>query len=181
VFAVQINYADMDAQFMGKINDIYHQYIVYASSDGKQWKTIIDKSNNTKDIPHDYVELPTAVKARYLKLLNLHVPSGKFAISGFRIFGKGNGFPPDSVKNFIVLRTQKDKRSAWIKWSPVDNAYAYNIYVGTAPDKLYTSIMVYGKNEYFYKSMDKDLSYYFTIVAINENGVSSPLRVVKVE
>jgi len=181
VFAVQINYADMDAQFMGKINDIYHQYIVYASSDGKQWKTIIDKSNNTKDIPHDYVELPTAVKARYLKLLNLHVPSGKFAISGFRIFGKGNGFPPDSVKNFIVLRTQKDKRSAWIKWSPVDNAYAYNIYVGTAPDKLYTSIMVYGKNEYFYKSMDKDISYYFTIVAINENGVSSPLRVVKVE
>jgi F5/8 type C domain. len=179
VFAVQINYADMDAQFMGKINDIYHQYIVYASSDGKQWKTIIDKSNNTKDIPHDYVELPTAVKARYLKLLNLHVPSGKFAISGFRIFGKGNGFPPDSVKNFIVLRTQKDKRSAWIKWSPVDNAYAYNIYVGTAPDKLYTSIMVYGKNEYFYKSMDKDISYYFTIVAINENGVSSPLRVVK--
>ena len=37
------------------------------------------------------------------------------------------------VQNFIVLRTEKDKRSAYIKWRPVDNAYAYNIYYGTRP------------------------------------------------
>ncbi|KYP15657.1 MAG: hypothetical protein A1D16_10875 [Flavihumibacter sp. CACIAM 22H1] len=59
------------------------------------------------------------------------MPTGKFALSGFRVFGKGKGAVPEKVKTFLVLRTEKDKRSAYIKWSPVDNAYAYNIYYGT--------------------------------------------------
>ena len=109
------------------------------------------------------------------------MPTGKFAISGFRVFGNGNGATPAEVKNFIVLRTEKDKRSAWIKWMPVDNAYAYNIYVGIAPDKLYNCIMVHNANEYYFKAMDKDRPYYFSIEAINENGVSKSSAVIKVE
>jgi len=112
---------------------------------------------------------------------NIHMPTGKFAISGFRVFGNGNGAVPGEVKNFIVLRTEKDKRSAWLKWIPVDNAYAYNIYVGVAPDKLYNCIMVRSSNEYYFKAMDKDRPYYFSIEAINENGVSKPTAVMKVE
>jgi xylan 1,4-beta-xylosidase len=81
----------------------------------------------------------------------------------------------------MVLRTEKDKRSAFIKWNPVDNAYAYNIYYGTAPDKLYTAIMVHGNNEYWLKTMDNMKTYYFTIEAINENGVSTRFETVKVE
>ncbi|HVW59727.1 MAG TPA: hypothetical protein VHC48_06825, partial [Puia sp.] len=115
------------------------------------------------------------------KLENIHMPTGKFAISGLRIFGNGAGTPPDSVKQFIVLRTEKDKRSAWIKWSPVDNAYAYNIYTGIAPDKLYNCIMVQDANEYYDKLMDKDKAYYFTIEAINENGVSACKQIIKVD
>ena len=38
------------------------------------------------------------------------MPTGKFAISGFRVFGNGNGAPPPTVKTFMVLRTEKDKR-----------------------------------------------------------------------
>jgi len=90
-------------------------------------------------------------------------------------------FYTPSVKEFIVLRTEKDKRSAFIKWSPVDNAYAYNIYYGTQPDKLYTSIMVHGNNEYWLKTMDSQKVYYFTIESINENGTSSRMTVKKVE
>lgn len=78
-------------------------------------------------IPHEYVELATPVNARYIKLENIHVPSGKFAISGFRVFGNGQGTKPKPVKDFMVLRTEKDKRSAWIKWGPVGEAYAYII------------------------------------------------------
>jgi hypothetical protein len=85
------------------------------------------------------------------------------------------------VKQFIVLRTEKDKRSAYIKWSPVDNAFAYNIYYGTDPAKLYTCVMVHDFNEYWLKTMDKLKTYYFTIEAINENGVSSKTRVMRVE
>jgi hypothetical protein len=112
---------------------------------------------------------------------NIHMPTGKFAISGLRVFGNGNGAKPDTVKNFIVLRTEKDKRGAWIKWRLDDNAYAYNIYYGTAPDKLYNCIMVYDANDYWFKAMDKEKQYYFTIEAINENGVSAKTQVIKVE
>jgi hypothetical protein len=157
------------------------QYKIYHSADGKKWKLLIDKSNNKTDVPHDYVELEDSVQTRFIKLENIHMPGGKFAISGLRVFGNGNGPKPDTVKQFIVLRTEKDKRSAWIKWSPVDNAYAYNIYMGIAPDKLYNCIMVHSNNEYYCKSMDREKPYYFCIEAINENGVSARSKMIKVE
>ena len=180
--ALQINYADqdVDSSFLGKINGIYHQYKIYQSDDGKKWKLLVDKSNNKTDVPHDYIELTQPTSARYLKLENIHMPTGKFAISGFRVFGNGNGSKPSSVKDFIVLRTEKDKRSAWLKWRLVDNAYAYNIYAGLAPDKLYNCTMVHGVNEYYYKVMDSQVPYYFCIEAVNENGVSERTKIVKV-
>ena len=181
VRAIQINYADQDATFSGKQTNIYHQYKFWSSLDGKKWKLLIDKSKNSTDVPHDYIELEKPVEARYVRLENIHVPTGKFAISGLRVFGNGHGNKPDAVEKFVVLRTEKDQRSAWIKWSPVDNAFGYNIYVGTAPDKLYNCIMVYGANEYWFKAMDKTIPYYFTIEAINENGVSLSSKVVKSE
>lgn len=177
VYAVQINYADQDAEFRGKQLNIFHQYQVLYSLDGKSWKILIDKSKNTKDVPHDYVELTTYVKARYLKMVNLHMPTGKFALSGFRVFGLGTGEKPKAVEQFIVLRSdQTDRRNAWIKWKPVDNAYAYNIYAGTSPDKLYNCTMVYNANEYYYPYMDSRKPYYFAIEAINENGCSEWTR-----
>ncbi|MBK8556444.1 MAG: family 43 glycosylhydrolase [Lewinellaceae bacterium] len=181
VRAVQINYADQDATFLGKQTDIFHQYKIWQSADGKKWTLLIDKSANKTDIPHDYVELPYPVQTRFLKLENQHIPSGKFAISGFRVFGKGAGTPPDTVGTFMVLRTEKDKRSAWLRWNPVDNAWAYNIYFGTDPKKLYNCIMVHDANEYYYKGMDRTKTYYFRIEAINENGISKPSATQKVE
>lgn len=178
VLAIQINFADQDVEFMGKTEGKFHQYIIYHSTDGKNWKVLVDKSENKKDVPHDYIELSTPVETRYLKLENLHMPTGKFAISGFRVFGHGNGEKPNGVKQFMVLRTEKDPRSAWLKWSPVDNAYAYNIYYGTHPDKLYTCIMVHDANEYWLKSLDLKSDYYFTIEALNENGASSRYQLV---
>ncbi len=32
------------------------------------------------------------------------MPTGKLAISGFRVFGKGAGKIPEAVQNFVVLR-----------------------------------------------------------------------------
>ncbi len=183
VNAVQINYADqdVDSNRLGKWNDQYHQYKLYYSTDGKKWTVLIDKSNNKTDIPHEYVELERPVQARFLKLENIHMPTGKFAISGFRVFGNGNGAKPGEVKDFIVLRTEKDKRSAWIRWRKEDNAYAYNIYYGVAPDKLYNCIMVYNDNQYWFKAMDKLKPYYFSIEAVNENGVSEKAKVMEVQ
>lgn len=183
VNAIQINYADQDvaSDRLGKRTDQYHQYILHYSLDGRKWKVLVDKSSNLTDVPHDYIELAEPVLARFIKLENVHMPTGKFALSGLRIFGNGNGGAPEKVKDFVVLRTEKDKRSAFLKWKPVDNAYAYNIYYGTAPDKLYTSIMVLGNNEYWLKTMDRTKDYFFTIEAINENGISEKVEVIKAE
>jgi hypothetical protein len=93
----------------------------------------------------------------------------------------GHGEKPSKVTGFTVLRTEKDKRSAWIKWNNVDNAYAYNIYIGTEPDKLYNCIMVYNANEYWLKSMDKEKPYFFVIEPINESGTGEPGKVLEVE
>lgn len=181
VNAVQINYADQDAAFMGKSQAVYHQYKLYYSADGKKWNMLADKSNNKTDVPHDYIELQNPVKARFIKLENVQMPTGKFAISGLRVFGNGNGPVPQAVEGFIVLRTEKDKRSAYIKWKPVDNAYAYNIYYGTEPEKLYSCIMVHDFNEYWFKAMDKNKAYYFSIEAVNENGVSEKTKVIRAD
>jgi hypothetical protein len=189
VNAVQINYADQDVSFpkeidtifLGKTQGLYHQYKLYYSIDGKKWTVLADKSNNKTDVPHDYIELNAPVRARYIKLENIHMPTGKFAISGLRVFGNGNGAKPGPVKELIVLRTEKDPRSAWIKWMAVDNAYAYNIFFGTAPGKLYNCIMVHDANEYYYKGMDKQKTYYYSIESVNENGVSERSQVIEVK
>ncbi|HTS43594.1 MAG TPA: family 43 glycosylhydrolase [Puia sp.] len=183
VRAIQINYADQDVDtgFLGKIKGLYHQYRLWQSNDGTHWQILVDKSKNATDIPHEYVELQQPVEARFIKLENIHMPTGKFAISGLRVFGKGHGPAPDTVKKFMVLRSENDKRDAVIKWFAVNNAYGYNIYYGIAPDKLYNCIMVYGDNEYYFKAMDKDRTYYFCIEAINENGISHRTTVIKSE
>lgn len=185
IHAIQVNYADQDAEFLGKQTDTYHQYRILISSDGKNWSTLVDKSRNKTDVPHDYIELSQPAKGRYLKLENIHMPTGKFALSGFRVFGTGSGAKPGPVENFIVLRAAPDKygerRSAWMKWRTNGLADGYVIYFGKSPDKLYGSIMVYGRNEYYFTGMDRTDEYYFQIEAFNNNGISGRTDILKVE
>jgi hypothetical protein len=116
---------------MGKTLGKMHQYKIYGSDDGKKWSVIVDKSKNTKDVPHDYVELEKPAKARFLKMENLKMPTGKFALSGFRVFGKG---PGKSLKSrrfcSFTSRSQKygERRSIWMKWQQNPEADGYVIY-----------------------------------------------------
>ena len=185
VNAIQINYADQDSEFRGKTLGKMHQYKIYGSNDGKNWKVIVDKSKNTTDVPHDYTELQTPVKTRFLKMENLKMPTGKFALSGFRVFGRGSGKVPGKVENFVPLRADPKKygerRSIWMKWQQNPEADGYVIYFGKDPDKLYGSIMVYGKNEYFFTGADRTDAYYFQIEAFNNNGVSERSEIYKSE
>lgn len=181
VRAVQVNYADQDATVMGKVPGLYHQYRFLASSDGEHWQTITDKSGNRTDVPHDYIELPNAIEARYVRIENVHVPTGKFALSGLRVFGRGQGTKPNPVQRLVIQRGQTDRRNAWIKWQMAPDAVGYVIYCGVRPDKLYTSVMVYSASEYTFRAMDKNKPYYFQIEAFNENGISDRSAVVQVE
>ena len=179
--AIQINYADEGSELMGKYTNIYHQYQVYVSDDGKQWYLIVDKSKNTKDVPHDYVVLEKPTQARFVKMVNIHVPDGKFAISGLRVFGKGNGKDPGTVKNFVPLRGDSERRNVWLKWALNPNATGYNIYFGTDPNKLYNSVMVYSASEYYLNALEKNEAYYFQIEAFNESGIGPRTAVLKAD
>lgn len=185
VNAIQVNYADQDAEFRGKTQGKMHQYRILASNDGKKWTVAVDKSKNQTDVPHDYIELEKPVKARFLKMEILKMPTGKFALSGFRVFGKGAGERPKPIENFVPLRADPKKfgerRSIWMKWQQNADADGYVIYFGKDPDKLYGSIMVYGKNEYFFTGADRTDAYYFQIEAFNANGISERTKVFKSE
>jgi xylan 1,4-beta-xylosidase len=173
VRAVQVNYADEGVEVFDKQGPgFYHQYRILHSRDGKTWRTLVDKSQNRRDVPHDYVELPRAVRTRYVKIVNDRMPSGKFALSDLRVFGEAAGNPPAAVQNFRVERRADDPREAHFSWDGVSGADRYLIRYGIRPDKLYNSMMVTGANSYVFRGMDRGTRYFFTIEAVGETGIS---------
>lgn len=180
VFAVQVNYHDYKSGLYGKIPGLHHRYFIEGSIDGKSWITLVDRKNNFRDVPNDYVELAIPQTVRYIRYNNIHVPTPYLAISGLRIFGKGQGKAPQAVKNFSVQR-KVDRRDAMITWDKQPNAQGYNVLWGIAPDKLYNSWMVYDKNSLDLKSLATDQIYYMSVEAFNENGVSEKTKIIKVE
>lgn len=179
VRAIQLNAYEHKAVQHNKAMDLYHQYRIYHSTDGASWELVADKSDNDKDVPHDYIELREPLYTRYLKVVNEHVPSGHFALSGFRIFGKGDGEAPAAVRKLTVDRSSADPRNAFLSWTPAANAYGYNLYYGIAPDKLYNCITVLGEHTYDFRGLDTGTTYYFAIEALGENGrspLSHPLK-----
>ena len=181
VRALQLNFYDRKTVQHNRANDIYYQYRVLASDDGERWTLVVDKSDNDRDVPHDYIELREALNTRYLRIENLHMPSGGyFCLSDIRVFGTAQGNPPDAVKNFSVKRDKNDRRNAMITWNHVKGAYGYNIYFGTAPDKLYHCITVNGETQYDMRGLDLGTDYFFTIEALAETGRSPLYKIVKV-
>jgi len=180
VNALQVNYADHHADLFGKQLNICQRYRVMESTDGITWRILVDKSRNEKDVPNDYTELLRPVKTRYLKLVNIHVPGGSFAIGDFRVFGMLDGAKPETARNFTAVRAA-DARDITLKWDAVSGAYGYNIYYGIAPDKLYNCLMVMDQDHLSFRGLNRDVNYYFSIQSIGETGVSGLSAAKKAE
>jgi len=180
VYAIQLNYHDYKSDIYGKVPGLYHQYVIEGSVDGKSWITLVDRKNNLKDVPNDYVELSNPQKVRYIRYSNIHTPTTNLAISGLRVFGLGQGKAPARVKDFTVKREQ-DRRNVRISWDKQPKSQGYNIIWGIAPDKLYSSWIIYGDKFLDLRSLTAGQTYYFTVEAFNENGISERPKVVKVE
>ena len=177
--AIQINFAEQDCRILGRADNIFHQYIVQYSSDKRNWKTFIDKSENSKDNPHDFIELSNEITARYIKIINYKVPDGKFAISGFRIFGKGKGKKPKAITSLKVAGNSEDACQVKLNWSKNADAVGYNIRYGAHPDKLYHNYQVFDKDSLNINSLNNQQKYYFTIDAFNENGITEGVIVIE--
>jgi xylan 1,4-beta-xylosidase len=169
--AVQLNFAEEGITpelVRGRSNPVYQQYILEISNDGSVWNTLIDKSNNLQDIPHDYCELSQPAKARYFRLKNVFTPgNGKFAVRDLRVFGNSAKAVYTDVTDFEVDRNAADGRDAVVSWSPVANADGYIVRYGIAPDKLYNNYMVYDADSISIHSLNKNVEYYFSVQAFD--------------
>ncbi len=114
--AVQVNFAEHESTALGRTTELYHQYRLEWSLDGKAWEKLADRSGNCTDVPHDYVQLADAVVAQYVRITNVHMPGGgPFSIRDLRIFGGGQGKHPAKVPRFDVHRDTSDARNAVIR------------------------------------------------------------------
>lgn len=179
--AIQINFADQDSDLPGRNDRVYYQYTIEYSSDGINWNVLIDKSTNTIDSPHDYIELDQPTKARFLRITNKYVPSGRFAISGFRVFGIGDKARPKRIDDFSALRDQNDKRNVTLKWQADKNATGYIVNYGISKDKLNNHFMVYEKSEITLSSLNINSEYHFSIDSFNEGGASLGKQIKRVK
>jgi len=181
VNAIQINYAENETKLFGRNPDIYYQYLLQYSSDNKTWKTLADKTQSKTDVPHDYIELITPAKARYIKLTNYKVPCGTFAIAGLRIFGNGGGKAPSTVENLSMKRSDIDRCVVELNWDKTPGAIGYNIRYGIQKDKLYQNYQVFGVDSLIIRSLYGLQKYYFTIDAFNENGITLGKNIIELK
>lgn len=180
VYAIQVNYHDYKSDLYGKPDSLYHRYTIEGSLDGKNWTSLVNRKNSYKDVPNDYVELENPERVRYIRYNNIHVPTPHLAMSALRVFGLGEGKLPAVPSNFKAQR-KADKRDALLSWDKVNGAQGYNVKWGIAPDKLYNSWLVYEDNKLDLRSLNVDQSYYFTVEAFNENGISKTTKLIKPE
>ncbi|WP_282080415.1 family 43 glycosylhydrolase [Aquimarina algiphila] len=168
--AIQINYAEHNTQLHNRNSNIYHQYLLEYSLDDKNWKPLIDKTKSTKDVPHDYIQLPNPVTARYLKLTNYFVPDGTFALADLRVFGNGQGGKPNQETKLKITRLE-DRCIVKLAWNKSNNVVGYNIRYGIHPEKLYHNYQVLENDSLTIRTLNRFQKYYFTIDSFNENGI----------
>ena len=75
VYAVQVNYHDHQSNMYGRIPGLRHRYAVEGSLDGQDWVTLVDRRNNYKDVPNDYVQVDNPARVRYVRYKNIEVPT----------------------------------------------------------------------------------------------------------
>jgi xylan 1,4-beta-xylosidase len=172
--AVQINFADQGSATLGRLSGEAYRYVVGISNDGKSWRTIIDKSGNTRDAPHDYEPLASPAHGRYVRLTNLHTPDGMlFSVSGLRVFGTAPGPVPATVSGITATCDAQDERSATISWLPASGAEFYIVRYGVRPDRLYSNYQIYAGTNLQLHALNADTPhYYVTVDAINASGIA---------
>lgn len=189
VRAIQVNFADVNIpnlrkpkqelkgsynqkRFIDMSPDLKTCYLLEVSEDGKNWLTILDNKNAMTNRGHEYCEIEQGVQARYVRVIGQEFPYGScMAISGLRVFGNGYGAKPEPVSHVRCQR--KSLLDAQIRWDPCDGAQGYNVRWGIAPDKLYSSWLLYGQNTLHLPFLNAEQQeYYFAVDAFNENGIT---------
>ncbi|MBR0450729.1 MAG: family 43 glycosylhydrolase [Oscillospiraceae bacterium] len=194
--SIQINFAEesvpmmkVDASLRSSVFT-YNRYIdssdklktrftVEGSLDKQNWFMLYDGSELDDDRSHPYIILNEKYEVRYIRVTALQLPYDEvFALSGLRVFGKGKGMVPEKVSN-VTLNREPDGLSCLVRFDKADNAMGYNVRYGIAEDKLYSSYLVYDKNEVLITMLNAGQAYYFAVDSFNENGIRESGSVYK--
>lgn len=188
--AFQINFADQDVEESdGRDNEYCYRYLFEGSTDGKEWHILVDKSRaagkrfDAVDTSHDYYELEEGSPIRYIRLTNQGpVPANsKFAVSGIRLFGDGNGKASHKVTKLQVARNPEDRREITLTWDKAEGAEGYFIRFGYRNDSLNISHQVIGATSVTLRCLNTDCPYYFEIDSYNDSGYTKGDITVLVE
>jgi len=170
--ALQLNFVEHKVSAVDYDSIYAYKYLVEYSADRKNWKVLVDKTANTEFQPNPYEELVNPVQARYLRITNYHVPWGAFAISGFRVFGKGQGNKPKKATGLRMMKDYNNPQFIKLYWDKQDKTTSYQIRYGAGKNKLYHSHLVYRTNRASIFCPDYNADYWFEVDAFNENGIS---------
>lgn len=189
VHAIQVNFADVDVPFLKKDKSelspastsrryidsdksLHTRYLIEGSTDGNDWFVIEDKREAIGEYANDYLRI-NGLKVRFVKVTTTELPYGqKFALSGLRVFGKGNGNVPEKVDVNVVQAARTGDMDAHVSWQPVKDAIGYNVRFGIDPDKLYTSYLVYEDSEVDITVLNKGIPCYVAVDCFNESGIT---------
>jgi len=179
VNAVQVNFADYRSNIFSSDSTVYTRFEISSSVDGKEWRTIADLTKEKRDRPNAYIELPSTVKARYIRYNHCYAASPNLAISDIRVFGNGDNRLPDPPAGFSVRR-ETDRRNAIVQWKGVSGAVGYNVRWGIRRDRLYETYQVFADaaTSLEIRALTTDQGYYFAVETFNERGVSALSEVV---
>ena len=195
--SVQINFAENDIpeskvdrklrsdlmtnqRYIDSSSALKTRFILEGSLDKENWFMIYDGSENEDDRSHPYLILNEEYEVRYLKVTALELPYDEvFALSGLRVFGKGKGEKPAAVNNVKTERSE-DGRDCKVTFAKADGAMGYQIRYGCEKDKLYSSYLVYDKNEVLITTLNGKQKYCLTVDSFNENGVTYSEEIISI-
>ncbi|GHT11432.1 endo-1,4-beta-xylanase [Bacteroidia bacterium] len=174
VRAVQVNFADQGFTLRATNGVSYfnYQYYVESSTDGVTWTRIIDRTQNLKDAPHDFIVFDKQLITRFLRITNSrNITDGKFSLYDFRVFGHGKGKAPETVSGLKITR-KEDRRRFQFNWDKAGGATGYIINWGVKKDQLKNTSMVMDATELEAGYFNRDSEYFFSIDSFNENGIT---------
>ncbi len=186
VRAVQVNFADYKSGRFGDAPDIYTEFELEQSLDGRSWQTLARTEPPRRDRPNAYFELPEPVRTRFIRYVHGHVGAANLAISDIRVFGNAGGRPPATPSGVTATRNS-DQRDATVRWAGVAGAIGYNVRFGVRPDRLTQTHQLWADKLGSGAALQKDLRslnvgvpYWVAVEAFNESGVSRLSRVVRI-
>ena len=178
--AVQVNFADYLSGRFRDAPDIYTEFTLESSMDGRRWQPLASTGPERRDRPNAYFELPSPVRARYVRYVHGHVGAAHLAISDLRVFGDAGGSAPKAPANVEAVRSEP--RMMTVSWRPVSGAVGYNVRWGVRPDRLNLCYQVFADRgtRLDIRALNIGVEYHVAVEAFDENGVSALGNIVSV-